>query len=414
MPIHRSPSRISRRSLLAAAGSSGLGVFVGGRRWLQAGPVTAVGREYTLRELANGLGLTVGGFGGAVEIRQLDDPEVGRLFDLQANQFIIGFWLNIRWIFGAFNAEPALWRSVLDNWGQIEETLNAGSVPAGYWFNWDPVEKDLAFARAHAMSVRAEALLWGADIPDSIRNGDFTNQELERLIKFMVKTRVNRYRGQIAVWDGADEAVTHMLIGHGQPNGFWYDRLGSEIIDKVFTWAHESDPDAKLMYVEDHAMESDTANFRRIQQGYIDLLQHFQRAGVPVNMAGIENNLWIYAAPSKADMVATFRSMQALGFQVAVTEATVNIAKADPFWGDRKVSIEAPNPLDLQAMVYRDMLEACLEVGADFALGGQSDTYSWLAAVGHPETKAMTFNENNQPKPAYYALVDTLRQAASL
>lgn len=59
-------------------------------------------------------------------------------------------------------------------------------------------------------------------------------------------------------------------------------------------------------------------------------------------------------------------------------------------------------------------LRAYLDIGAEFGLGGLSDATGWLANVGHPEMKAMIYDDNFRPKPAYVALVHVLRQAAGL
>ncbi|MHB8574516.1 MAG: endo-1,4-beta-xylanase [Dehalococcoidia bacterium] len=143
-------------------------------------------------------------------------------------------------------------------------------------------------------------------------------------------------------------------------------------------------------------------------------MQHFRDAGVPVDKAELEDNLWIYRVPPREPIASTLRIIQDMGYHIAANETTVNVYTADPFWTNRKTSIPVADPLAAQAQVYADTLRAYLDVGAEFGIGGLSDATGWLANVGHPETRAMIFDEQFQPKPAYYALVDVLRQAAGL
>ena len=44
-----------------------------------------------------------------------------------------------------------------------------------------------------------------------------------------------------------------------------------------------------------------------------------------------------------------------------------------------------------------------------FGMGEQADAYSWLTEAGHPDAKAAIFDENQRPKPAYFALLNVLK-----
>jgi len=78
-------------------------------------------------------------------------------------------------------------------------------------------------------------------------------------------------------------------------------------------------------------------------------------------------------------------------------------------WPILKTQTPAANPAALQATVFSDLLSAYLEAGNEFGVGALTDKTSWLAPKDF-ETRAAMFDENYRPKPAYFALLDVVRQ----
>ena len=144
-------------------------------------------------------------------------------------------------------------------------------------------------------------------------------------------------------------------------------------------------------------------------------LEHFRAAGVPVDKVVLENNLWIYAPPSKDSMVAALQQIQSLGYAIGAAETTVAISAQDAIWAQRPRTVTSvADPLQAQADLYHDLLEAYLEVGAEFGVWSPTDRYSWLAATGHPDAKDLLLDTNLQPKPAYFTVRDVLKAKAGL
>jgi endo-1,4-beta-xylanase len=162
-------------------------------------------------------------------------------------------------------------------------------------------------------------------------------------------------------------------------------------------------------------LDRDTEATRAVGDKFMGFLEHFKSAGVPVDKAVLEDNLWIYAPPSKGSMVATLQGIISLGFGVGAAETTVSISAQDPIWAGRPRSVASvADPTQAQADLYRDLVEAYLEVGAEFGVWAPTDRYSWLAATGHPDAKDLLLDVNLQPKPAYFAVRDVLKQRAGL
>jgi endo-1,4-beta-xylanase len=66
----------------------------------------------------------------------------------------------------------------------------------------------------------------------------------------------------------------------------------------------------------------------------------------------------------------------------------------------------------VQASIYKSMLEACLEAGVckGFTMWGFADMYSWLVVGTNatPNSEPTMFDDQLQPKPAYFAVRDVL------
>jgi len=367
--------------------------------------------DYTIREYADASNFTFGLFDG--DIRTLSERAkeqgFGELVDKMGNQLVMA-GIEMKTVFTGYT--QADWRNVLSNWDRIQTELKNGKNPTDLKYSWSISDPLVSFAANHGMKIRSQYLLWGNDIPDTLVNSGFSNEELTNLIEFTVRARVNRYKGKVDEWTVVGEAAPHILSRDGKTS-LIYDKLGVGIIDKIAAWTHESDPETKLVAVEDHVIEGSSMPnainfFKQTTAKTFEMLQHYKDANVPISKFGIENNLWIYAAPTRDQMVATLRKIQNMGFEIASAEANVGTYKDEGFYAALKTNNPAPNPFDLQAEVFANLVSAYLEVGADFALGGLTDATVWTAAK-HPETKAAVFDENKKPKPAYFAMRDVIK-----
>jgi endo-1,4-beta-xylanase len=72
---------------------------------------------------------------------------------------------------------------------------------------------------------------------------------------------------------------------------------------------------------------------------------------------------------------------------------------------------------EIQARIYREVVEACFESGVcqQIWFWDVYDKYSWLDEErgGDPKADPTMFNDFLQPKPAYYAVFDTLQNKIS-
>ncbi len=311
VPSHARISQASDGRVLALdAGDSAVG-RARSRPWRPDWAWTSTACQvegYTSRELADALGLTFASFAPGSEVSD-GDPS----WDLVANTLIAQDGLDIAdryGLFGGWSRDD--WARVLSQWSDVSAALDAHVVPPGFAPDWADAELELAFARSHGVRyIQGMNLLWGSNgVLPAIDNGGFSADDLRKILEFAVRVRVIKYAGRIQEWIGVSEASGDLLYDTPEQR-FWDDQLGTGIIDQVFTWAHEADPGARLAFCDDRILDQASAQvFQAVGDKFMGFLEHFKAAGVPVDKAVIEDNLWIYAPPSKDSMVATLQQIQ--------------------------------------------------------------------------------------------------------
>jgi GH35 family endo-1,4-beta-xylanase len=122
--------------------------------------------------------------------------------------------------------------------------------------------------------------------------------------------------------------------------------------------------------------------------------------GMQMHIIGNANgsaNLDPRTPPTKDQLLEQMQRYGDSGLKVFVTELDVDISKLPGTMDER---------LARQAEIYSTVVRACLESGRicnDLNLWGVNDKETWMGEA------ALLFNYN-QPKPAYYAVLDVLRQ----
>jgi GH35 family endo-1,4-beta-xylanase len=312
---------------------------------------------------------------------------------------------------------------LLKDWAHVKAQLDQGTVPEGYPYNWAPSKETVESAAALGMKIIGPPLLWPNDVLDSIYKGNFSADDLSHILEFTTKTRILQYKGQIQEWIAEAESLMALEFinvnddFHNQ-SGIYLKALGgpsgTDVILAVARWAKEADPAITIRIVEDHVLEQ---KFGNTQPGFNNILFSFlKRAkaeGAPIDRVDIENNLWIYAPPSEQQMINGLKQIQDLGITLAAPETTVITSKTYPIWYEQPAPPDVvQDPVMAQANLYNSILRAYLKVGANrFGFGDISDAYSWFQYFekeNGEKINGMILDRDNQPKPAYYAIVLTL------
>ncbi|MBB6118301.1 endo-1,4-beta-xylanase [Nocardiopsis algeriensis] len=317
----------------------------------------AQAEETPLRDLADRHGLRMG---VAVSSHLLDNA---RYADIAATQY------------NSVTHENSLkWESVQPQRGQ---------------FNWSGADRLVDFAQANGQDVYGHTLVWHSQLPSWVSNGGFSGPELEQVMEEHISTTVGRYRGDIDYWDVVNEAFNE--DGSFRDSVF-HRTLGEGYIATALEMAHEADPNARL-FINDYNVEGINAK----SDGLYRLASSLLAQGVPLHGVGLQSHLIVGQVPSS--MQANIQRFADLGLEVVITE--VDIRTSTP---------ASQQALQQQANDYRTVFEACLAVDGcgGVTVWGVADPHSWIPDTFPGQGAALPYDDNYQPKPAYWAMHEAL------
>lgn len=315
--------------------------------------------QSTLRKMADKVGLPIGSltFAG-------DDLPIS--IEIAKREFSAFTQINVDW-----------------NWREKQQgALN---------FNW--TDTQYQFAKTNNMMPIAQHLVWTENIPDWIKNGNFTNEQLKDLFKQHIRDTMSHYP-DVKVWSVVNEA---WLIN--DPNlDYWYTKFGEDYIRMAFETAREVNPSAILCYSDfqnDIPGKRATMNHKIVEmlksQNLIDgLMMHMRVDGAN--------------PPQEEELV---QMMLSYDLPIYISELTVDMTNVNGPQEERNLK---------QAEIYGSIMKAAIRSGVtkSFVMWGIGDSANWLeTTVGKPNADPTIFDDNLNRKPAYYALLSALANGAN-
>jgi endo-1,4-beta-xylanase len=292
--------------------------------------------------------------------------------------------------------DPIYWNTIRNNYNLLyigwfdPKTINQW----GLGFS----DSYISFAKTNKMTMHGDHLLWREYVPDELKTGNHSPEDVEKVMKERIQSLMTRFP-QIQQWN----VVNEVTGTDGQMYDYWYQHLGQGYIETAFRYAHEVNPNATLIWNEDWVEEinpESTAVYNTIKQ--------MLEKGVPINGIGFQMHLRARMPLDKEKVKANLKRFADLGLKIYITEIDVNI------YG---LSGTQEEKFTKQANIYRDMLEACLDSGrcGGMTMWGFSDKESWCYTDDYKKwfgscESPLIFDENYQPKPAYFAIYDLLQQ----
>jgi len=379
--------QLSRRSLLlGAAGLAAAGV-VGAAVPAAGGTAAATGGggRTPLYRLARRRGIA---YGTSAATWQLEDAEYAALVAREAAIL--------------FTEDDLLWY-------RLKPTPDS---PLDFSFG----DQIVGFAERHGMLVFGAHLVWDEGFGEGWTEDDLwglERAEARKLLFGTVRAVVRHYRGRVDVWSVANEVTSPEGVRGIRTDVPWYETIGPSYIPESFFIAHEQDPHALLLLNE---FGFETVNEFGDQPGprrraTLQVIDWLLGKGVPVHGLGIQAHLLADRFAERFHPAGYRRFLDEVadrGLKILITEMDVldDGLPADVAVRDRGV-----------ADVYRRYLDVTLDHPAVKALitFGLSDRYTWLQEDLPREDGAarrpLPFDEDLKPKPAYYALAHSLRDA---
>jgi endo-1,4-beta-xylanase len=339
--------------------STTTGLAVAACTLLFSSPVTS--QDQPLRALAEARGID---FGAAVSMRPLREDE--RYAEVLRGEFSMVVGEN------AFK------------WDAIHPFTSR------YYF--DDTDAIVAFAEANGMAIRGHTLVWHNQNPTWLARRTKTRDDAIAVLKDHIQTVVGRYKGKIVAWDVVNEAVDDST-GELRESP-WLTAIGPDYIALAFQFAHEADPVAKLYY-NDYGAEGVGGKGDAV----FELVKGLKEQGVPIHGVGWQGHF--EGSSFILDMKTNGERLAELGLEVSITELDV------------RIPVPPTDPgLAQQAKTYGTATGICLALANCRAIvtWGITDRHSWVPGFFPGKGAALPFDENYQPKPAYKAIAEALRQ----
>lgn len=255
-------------------------------------------------------------------------------------------------------------------------------------------------AEQNGMDIFVHPIIWAGAVPDWVRNGLFSRDGLIKVMNDHIATFMSPLIGRKA---------TYVVVNEAYIEGDVFNRvIGRDYVDIAFETARATDPSATLIYNDffNHTPQGMWSGERTALTQ--EIVQRLKSKSL-VDGVGVQGTIVdATRPPSKKDVIQTLRDY---GLPVYVTEFSVNL---------RNVPGSQEERFAIQANLYKEMLEAAIESGvcSTFVVFQLVDKFStWENMPSLPfysrEADPCPFDDNLQPKPAYYAMHDVLSEYPS-
>ena len=230
-----------------------------------------------------------------------------------------------------------------------------------------------------------------------------SREELLERMREHIHTVVGRYKGKIKAWDVVNEAIADGGGTNILRSSLWSEIIGPDFIAKAFQYAHEADPKAILRY-NDYGLENPVK-----RQKLIALIKSLQKQKVPIHAIGSQAH--VNVSTSFETMDQALKEMATLGLPIHITELDVNSAVGGLRGTGADIAANASTTqgglvddanrklADAYAGIFRAFLKHRNSVKV-VTFWGVNDAVSWRA-----NGKPLLFDGNNQPKPAFDAVI---------
>lgn len=382
---------------------------------------------------------------GIFELRSAEKPNT--LKDAYKNHFLIGAAVNRSIVTGTpgrRNPEQLAQDVALlkEQFNQIApendlkwQLIHPREGRDGY--NFESADAYVDFGLSNNMSIAGHTLVWHSQTPNWVfqgtnpppvsaadagtnanRRGGFgrytgpraSREELLQRMHEHIQTVVGRYKAKVKVWDVVNEALadggTNILR-----NSLWMEIIGPDYIAQAFEYAHEADPDAILRY-NDYGLENPAKRAKLIR-----LIKSLQERKVPIGAIGSQAHVNVSITFEAMDQALT--EMETLGLPIHITELDVNSAQSGQRNSDADISANTSatqgglvSDADRKlAEAYAGLFRAFLKHQSSVKLvtfWGVNDALSWRA-----NGKPLLFDGNDQPKPAFHAVLRAAQAASN-
>jgi endo-1,4-beta-xylanase len=287
-----------------------------------------------------------------------------------------------------FNLAVVSWST---SWASVEPR-------EGGLLDFSNLDTQVLWAQKFKMAIMGHTLLFPTEptvLPEWLRKGNPSREKVSKLLRNHITRLMRRYKGRVKNWLVVNEPYHPPY----RKEDFFQDKIGPEYLEMAFETARAADKDARLIYCDTQNHTPTGISFE-LTKKHLKML----KAKKLVDAVALQMHLDGKTPPKKQEVID---AMKAYELPVWVTEMDINMTK---------MADTPKKRAELQAPIYRDMVEACLESGVckTISFWEIGDKWSWLVkpTPGNPDVvpdaAPTLFDDDLDPKPAYRAVKELL------
>jgi endo-1,4-beta-xylanase len=255
-------------------------------------------------------------------------------------------------------------------------------------FTFGTANQIINFAQQNNQNVYGHTLVWHNQTPQWVMNQ--SGQQLQNTMRNHITTVVSQLPA-VQQWD-----VVNEVVGDNAQlrNSFWMNHpQGQGYIADAFRTAAAAGGPNKSYCMNDY----NTHTINAKSNTYYNMVQQLLSQGVPINCIGFQTHLVL--GEDLSTMQANMQRFANLGLEIWITELDIRIQLP-----------ASQQALQQQAQQYAQVFQFCLNVSAcrGVTVWNLHDGASWIPGTFPGTGAAHLYNDNLQPKPAYFAVRDAL------
>ena len=271
--------------------------------------------------------------------------------------------------------------------------------------NTEKMDEIMTMAEDAGLKMRGHTLIWHSQTPEWLfcegyeDGNDYVDRDtmlarMESFIKQMVEYAQNEHPGTLYAWDVVNEAIDE---GDGflREDSKWYETIGEDYVEKAFEFARKyANDDVKLFYNDYNA--TDGKKSKKIYELISKIYEQGNIDGI-----GMQSHYDVkYYAPASLES-ALYKYAQLEGLEIQLTEM------------DLHYNDNSEESMKDQADKYKEVFKILVELDKnDYAnitnvtFWGLNDANTWLTGFKGETSYPLLLDENNEPKPCYYSVIE--------
>jgi endo-1,4-beta-xylanase len=252
-------------------------------------------------------------------------------------------------------------------------------------FTYGDADKIVQAAQQNGQFMRCHTLVWYAQVPSWVANGNFNNATLISIMKNHIANVVGHFKGKCTHWDVVNEALSENGQLRPASETVWGRTIGPAYIPIAFAAAAAADPAAKLYYNDYNCDRPGPKS-----TGAQNLIRMVKAYGAPIHGMGLQGHMTTGQVGSQANLISNLNAFTALGVDVAYTELDIATPSNNPNFQQ-------------QALDYATVVGACKAVArcVGITAWGFTDKHTWIK-----NSYPLIWDTSLQKKAAYNAIIN--------